>query len=508
MSNNRGTFMKGFATGTDITDLISIPSECCMYPGDYIVSDNGVFIAEVGADGTFAVYRGTDPSNTAGEPMWKSLAGSMSYEVSPGLFYIYVWIAPESPCYFALVVGPLLGDSCLNLSCYYADPTAIFQMTETSKSGSTYSTLWSIGLQLHYNTEGGVFVGPGFEAFDYIITATYWKISNMGQVEIYAGTGPDDPASSLLLQYGPTDSVTSCVITSIEYDTSMATFQPAGDGFQTIAVGNVQTNDSASDSNSVTFSGEATVDYTSGWSNSFSETEGSSTEISAGVSTNELPFVDVDGGISVSTSQEFTNTTELNGTQEWSMTLGYNYTFTVPPYTVMRGLAQITKGTLTVPFTMTGQFIFASGAKLQTTGYGVYVGNNCLNDSVFAVDIGYSIMTLSIDASADYRASFCLMIVSPTNNSLIYTSPSTQMFGPGESQSINLADYDLSNNCFFVGGEQTNMYPVLQLSDGTTIEGDKHPVYKPSQDNDHLAVYDCGGSSDKPACVFNVNQSG
>lgn len=187
----------------------------------------------------------------------------------------------------------------------------------------------------------------------------------------------------------------------------------------------------------------------------------------------------------------------------------HSLTFTVPPYTVMQGIAQIANGKLTVPFTVTGLLTYSSGAKLQTTGTGTYVGDNCLTAAVFTVDIGYSVITVNVDSSADYSACFCLQILSPSDQSVIYTSAYSSSIEPGGSQSIDLADIlHPPANYFFVGGEQTRMHPLVKLSNGTVISGPSVQVYKPSRGNSHVSVYDCYGTLIAPACLFNSNQSG
>jgi hypothetical protein len=337
----------------------------------------------------------------------------------------------------------------------------------------------------------------------------FWKVSDRGQLEVYSRTSPADPSAALWFAYGNPDPVVSCVITSLEYHTDQATFVPTGNGYKKIAFSDLQVNDSASTNNTVTWSGSATVGYSSGWSNSLSETYGTSTTIGESVSTSDIPCVNASFDISVTNYSEFTNTTEFNGDQSWEASIGYSLTFTVPPYTVMQGIAQIANGKLTVPFTVTGLLTYSSGAKLQTTGTGTYVGDNCLTAAVFTVDIGYSVITVNVDSSADYSACFCLQILSPSDQSVIYTSAYSSSIEPGGSQSIDLADIlHPPANYFFVGGEQTRMLPLVKLSNGTVIKGPSVQVYKPSRGNSHVSVYDCYGTLTAPACLFNSNQSG
>ncbi len=503
------------ATGATESVLVPIPPEYCMVPGDYIASDNGAYVAIVQDDGLFAIFHGSNPDNTSGQPLWVSQAGSFS-NVLLGT-NTYSWPAPVAPCYFALVGYQFNGYSPLDFGCFYQNPTNLknavhiiypappphWPESVVTYSDTSTTTTWSVQLQFYTG-----YTDPNLPYYA-DVASVWWKISDSGQFEIYAGTGPTDPSAKLLRQYGPTDPVTSCVITSIYYNTSNATFVPAGSGYKNIAMSSLEVNDSASPSNSVQWTGTATVEYSSGWSNSLSETYGTSTTVSAGVSTNELPFVDISGEISVTNYSEFTNTTEISGEQSWSMSFGYDIGFTVPPYTVMQGVAQIANGILTVPFTVTGLLTYASGATLPAIGHGTYTGNNCLTDAVFTVDIGYSVMTLKLDPAADYTGSFRLVIVSPLNNSVLFTSESSPLIEPGGSQSIDLASMrNLPANCFFVGGVQTRMYPLLTLSDGTSVKGDNIPVYQPSRGNSHVAVYDCFGHPETPTCVFNKNQSG
>ena len=489
-------------------ESLTVPSQYCMLPGDYITSDNGTYVAMVLDNGLFAMYHGSNPNTIIGNPLWISEAFQAST--------IHV-SAPQAPCYFALLMGSAITDddtSMLyifsNFGCFTNNPISA-QNLGPWYSLESHSTVSNWSLQWQYANQAGP---AGADALanpnDFnIYKSFFWKISDIGQFEIYTGTSPADPSAALWMRVGPPDPVVSCVITSLEYHTDQATFLPTGSGYKKIAFSDLQVNDSASTNNTVTWSGSATVGYSSGWSNSLSETYGTSTTIGESVSTSDIPCVNASFDISVTNYSEFTNTTELNGNQSWEASIGYSLTFTVPPYTVMQGIAQIANGKLTVPFTVTGLLTYSSGTKLQTTGTGTYVGDNCLTAAVFTVDIGYSVITVNVDSSADYSACFCLQILSPSDQSVIYTSAYSSSIEPSGSQSIDLADIlHPPANYFFVGGEQTRMLPLVKLSNGTVIKGPSVQVYKPSRGNSHVSVYDCYGTLTAPACLFNSNQSG
>ena len=61
---------------------------------------------------------------------------------------------------------------------------------------------------------------------------------------------------------------------------------------------------------------------------------------------------------------------------------------------------------------------------------------------------------------------------------------------------------------FYFGGEQTRMFAHVKIANGKVILGPSVPMYKQSQGNSHVSVYDCYGTLIVPACKFNSNQSG
>jgi len=52
------------------------------------------------------------------------------------------------------------------------------------------------------------------------------------------------------------------------------------------------------------------------------------------------------------------------------------------------------------------------------------------------------------------------------------------------------------------------MFAHVKIANGKVILGPSVPMYKQSQGNSHVSVYDCYGTLIVPACKFNSNQSG
>jgi hypothetical protein len=498
--SNRGRYMPGFLTADP--NPVTYPQECCLNPGDYILSDNGLFVAFVQPDGQFAVYRGTDPATTAGEAMWVSVNGSYGG---------YVWDTPTAPDWFALTGLCIATTSlwkgftsvCFRVS--NVNPDYVLPMYEDGGSSdsslipwcSTYafSEIIGMGLDLPEGT-----------------SSIYWKISDVGQFEIYSGTGPEDPASVCYCQHGPTDPVVnSYEITSVTYNLAEQAFTPAGNGKKTLTTSAYFINSTQETQDSQSWQYSTSQEFTAGWSNSFTEENSTSTTLSASAQAEPIPTMQIGGSASLTQETSISSSSEWDKSQSWTQSFTGSVQYVVPAYTVMAGIAQIASGTLSVPFTCEGTFTYSSGATLTATASGTYTGTASALDAQ-VVDVGYSIVTLEIDAAADYTASFVVNITSPDvshGEVILWTSDPSPAFAAGENQSIDLADYALASNCFFVEGTQTNLYPVLTLSDGTTIvKGNPQPVYKPSPGNEHIAVYDCSAVSVKPTVVFDAAMSG
>jgi hypothetical protein len=123
--------------------------------------------------------------------------------------------------------------------------------------------------------------------------------------------------------------------------------------------------------------------------------------------------------------------------------------------------------------------------------------------------MGFSVITVNVDTTADCSGCFCLQILSPTDQLVIYTSSVSSSIEPRGSQSIDLADIlHPSAKYFYFGGELTRMLLRVKVAKGKVILGPSVPMYKQSRGNSHVYVYDCYGTSIVPACKFNNNQSG
>ena len=86
--------------------------------------------------------------------------------------------------------------------------------------------------------------------------------------------------------------------------------------------------------------------------------------------------------------------------------------------------------------------------------------------------MGFSVITVNVDTTADCSGCVCLQNLSPTDQLVIYTSSDSSSIEPGGSQSIDLADIlHPSAQYFYFGGEQTRMLPRVKVANGKVILG-------------------------------------
>jgi hypothetical protein len=115
---------------------------------------------------------------------------------------------------------------------------------------------------------------------------------------------------------------------------------------------------------STTISGSKTVSETQGWS----DTVGVKVTMSGGV---KIPFVS-DFKVTVEGTASFTQ----NGSTTTSRTFSWQQPVLVPAKSKVVATVAITKTTLTVPYTLTGNFLYASGTLIPGTTAGRYSGVN------------------------------------------------------------------------------------------------------------------------------------
>jgi hypothetical protein len=99
MGRNLSPYMPGLIFSGDVELLtpesLTVPSEYCMLPGDFIASDNGAYVALILDNGLFAMYHGSSPNTITGNPLLISEAFSKDN---------INFSAPQAPCYFALLM--------------------------------------------------------------------------------------------------------------------------------------------------------------------------------------------------------------------------------------------------------------------------------------------------------------------------------------------------------------------------------------------------------------------
>jgi Clostridium epsilon toxin ETX/Bacillus mosquitocidal toxin MTX2 len=115
---------------------------------------------------------------------------------------------------------------------------------------------------------------------------------------------------------------------------------------------------------STTVSGEKTVEDVHGWSH----TEGLKVKAEGKVG---IPFV-TDGKVEVEGSLEFVQ----NGSHTTKTTFTWSQPVLVPAKSTVVATVAVTKTTLTVPYTLSGTYLYSSGARVAGTIGGTFTGTN------------------------------------------------------------------------------------------------------------------------------------
>lgn len=118
---------------------------------------------------------------------------------------------------------------------------------------------------------------------------------------------------------------------------------------------------------STTISGQKQVTETQGWS----DTAGIKVTVSAGFHVG-IPLIEGTVDVSVEGSYSFTQ----NGSTATSTTYSWTQPIIVPPRSRVVGTVAVTQSTLTVPYTMSGTYVYNSGAGATGSINGTYYGTN------------------------------------------------------------------------------------------------------------------------------------
>jgi hypothetical protein len=115
---------------------------------------------------------------------------------------------------------------------------------------------------------------------------------------------------------------------------------------------------------STTISGEKTTTNTQGWSNTY----GLKVTMSGGV---KIPFIS-DFKVTVEGSASWTQ----NGSTSTTSKFAWSQPVLVPARSKVVATVAVTKTTLTVPYTLKGDYVYASGARVAGTNGGTFTGVN------------------------------------------------------------------------------------------------------------------------------------
>ncbi|WP_204035011.1 ETX/MTX2 family pore-forming toxin [Micromonospora qiuiae] len=121
-------------------------------------------------------------------------------------------------------------------------------------------------------------------------------------------------------------------------------------------------------------SGTKTVTDTEGWSDTTGVRVSVSTSIRAGVP------IFADGKVTVSAEGSFSWT--QNGSTSRSRTVSWRQPVVVPARSIVEATVTVTHATIRVPYSLSGEFIYRSGARLWGTVGGSFAGGNSENVQV------------------------------------------------------------------------------------------------------------------------------
>jgi len=137
-----------------------------------------------------------------------------------------------------------------------------------------------------------------------------------------------------------------------------------------ITAANLESLDKVTNTNSTnvqqstTISGEKTITETQGWSNTY----GLKVTMSGGI---KIPFIS-DFKVTVEGSASWTQ----NGSFSTTRKFAWQQPVLVPAKSKVVATVAITKTTLTVPYTLSGDYVYASGARVAGTNGGTFTGVN------------------------------------------------------------------------------------------------------------------------------------
>ena len=188
-------------------------------------------------------------------------------------------------------------------------------------------------------------------------------IQDDGNFCVYRGTGLSDNHGGVWCSMH-IDPVADFQIQQISYDVTAAAILKSGPAeLYRQTVRNMTTVDQTS-----TIEGSESIEQMSGWSDSLGITVGVATSFACGV-----PLV-AEGKVDVSV--EANNTYTWSGSETRNKTWSWSVPVNVPASSTSSVIVSTTMSTIAVPYTLTGTFVFQSGARMPGTMRGLYTGTN------------------------------------------------------------------------------------------------------------------------------------
>ncbi|WP_213454783.1 ETX/MTX2 family pore-forming toxin [Rhizomonospora bruguierae] len=153
----------------------------------------------------------------------------------------------------------------------------------------------------------------------------------------------------------------------IDYDTAHAVLTSAS----LDQLDRVTTDNDTEVQQSTEISGSKTRTESKGWSDTQGVRISASTSFKVGVP------IFAEGKVTVSAEGSFTFT--QNGSVQTSQTWSWRQPVLVPPRSIVEVTVTVTSATITVPYTLSGDFVYASGARAAGTLGGMFAGGNSEN---------------------------------------------------------------------------------------------------------------------------------
>jgi hypothetical protein len=281
---------------------------------DYLLSENGIFFAQLRENGDFAVFSGipTDKALNPANHVWNSDVAGPTTDGN----YTGAMIAGN----FQIVTGGGGG-------------AFVWGTTNNGISGQVVSLV----------------------------------LKDDGNLCLYSAPMDADPLSGTIVwQTNVTDPIVSYTeIDSIVYDFANATITNSAP----VAIDSLTVPNNSDEIQTSSIGKTEKTEETSGWSDSLA--------ISVGVKTTFSTGIPVIVGGEVELSMDVTNTFERNGSVTETKELTWSSPVTVPPHSKIQVIISGTKSTINVPYTLTGTFQLQSGASAAGKTQGIYTGEDC-----------------------------------------------------------------------------------------------------------------------------------